>query len=91
MGFSFIFALYEGSSGNPASKEDCSTYASQIGAQSFPVLADGSNVLTQITPMALHAHPTMCALSPDLRIISCYAGHGGYESALDDIRNHAGL
>jgi hypothetical protein len=41
--------------------------------------------------MTQEVHPEMCALSPDLEIISCYYGHGGYEDALQDIRDHAGL
>ena len=41
--------------------------------------------------MTQEVHPEMCAVSPEMRIISCYSGHGGYVNALNDIRAHAGL
>ena len=37
------------------------------------------------------SHPQMCALSDELEILGCYTGHGAYEDALDEIRDHAGL
>ena len=37
------------------------------------------------------SHPQMCAFTPEMEILSCYGGHGGYEEALDAIRDHAGL
>jgi hypothetical protein len=83
--------LYEGNSGNPAVKEDCEAYAETIGSPSFPVFADGSYAITAATPMTNITHPEMCALTPEMEIISCYSGHGSYENALDDIRAHAGL
>ena len=89
--FSFIFVLYEGASGNPAVVEDVINYAETIGSPSFPVLADGNGSISDATPMTQFTHPQMCALTPELEIISCYSGHGGYEDALSDIRDHAGL
>ena len=41
--------------------------------------------------MTQEYHPEMCALAPELEVISCYRGHGGYEQALEDIKSHAGL
>lgn len=83
--------MYEGGSGNPATAEDVDAYARQVGISNFPVFADGSRNYANATPMTQEAHPEMCAVSPEMRIISCYAGHGGYENALNDIRVHAGL
>ena len=42
--FSFIFALYEGASGYPATEDDCDSYADTIGNPDFPVMADGDNL-----------------------------------------------
>ena len=39
--------------------------------------------------MTQNAHPELCAFTPDLEIISCYAGHGKIELAMQDIRDHA--
>jgi hypothetical protein len=86
-----LFALYEGGSGNPAVFEDAESYAYRIGSPNFPVFADGTRQIKGATPMTQLTHPEMCALTPDLEIISCYSGHGGYDGALDDIRTHAGL
>lgn len=87
--FSFIFALYQGASGNPAVAEDVAAYANTIGNPLFPVLADGIGAIAGATPMNLQTHPQMCALSPEFEIISCYSGHGGYEDALTDIVEHS--
>jgi hypothetical protein len=89
--FSFIFALYEGASGNAANADDCSAYAEHIGSPSFPVMSDGLERATDVTPMTLDGHPEMCALAPDMTILGCHMGHGAYEYAWDDIRAHAGL
>lgn len=71
-------------------------YANQVGITSFPVLADNANNFANATPMTQLRHPEMCAVSPELRIISCHSGHshndhGGYLDAMDAIRSHAGL
>ena len=89
--FSFLFALYAGASGSPATANDCESYAETIGSPSFPVFADGDYVIADATPMTQEVHPEMCAIAPDMTIISCYSGHGGYEDALNDIKSHAGL
>ena len=91
MEFSFLFALYEGGSGNPAVFEDCESYSETIGSPNFPVFADGTGKIKGATPMTQNTHPEMCALTPEMEIISCYSGHGGYQGALDDIKAHAGL
>ena len=75
--FSFIFALYEGSSGNPANSNDCASYADLIGNPSFPVMADELERTVDVTPITLTAHPEMCALAPDMTIPGCHLGHGG--------------
>ena len=90
MPFSFIFALYEGASGNPAITEDVIAYNERIGNPSFPILADGSNAIAGATPMTQEVHPEMCGFTPEMEIISCHRGHGGYELALQDIVEHAG-
>jgi hypothetical protein len=89
--FSFLFALYEGASGNPATADDCASYAEDIGSPSFPVFADGLEEIKEATPLTLQSHPAMCALTPEFVIISCYSGHGGYDSAFEAIKDHAGL
>ena len=89
--FGFLFALYEGGSGAPATADDVEGYAQTIGDPSFPVMADGSGMIQHVTPMTQQVHPEMCALTPDFEVISCYNGHGAQEYALDDIEDHAGL
>ena len=91
MEFSFLFSLYEGASGNPATADDCASYVDRIGNPSFPVFADGSSQIAGATPMTQTVHPEMCGLTPELEIISCYYGHGGHQNALADIKTHAGL
>lgn len=83
--------MYEGGSGNPATAADCESYAETIGDPTFPVFADGSRLIVDATPMTQLVHPEMCALTPDMTIISCSSGHGSYKDMLDDIREHAGL
>jgi hypothetical protein len=41
--------------------------------------------------MTQEQHPEMCGISPELEILECDSGHGGYEGILDTIREHAGL
>lgn len=89
--FSFIFALYEGASGYPATADDCDSYAETIGNPDFPVMADGDGLMPDATPMLTGRHPQVCGLTPDMTIISCYANHNQYDVALDDIKAHAGL
>lgn len=84
-----MFALYEGGSGNPAVFEDVEAYADRIGNPNFPIFADGNELIKEATPMTQTTHPEMCGLTPDLEIISCYAGHNGFYFALDDIKAHA--
>jgi len=86
-----MFALYEGGSGNPATANDCAGYADTIGNPSFPVFADGSFQIVGTTPMTQLSHPELCALSPEMEILSCHVGHNSYMDALDTIRSDAGL
>lgn len=55
------------------------------------MFADGEQSMVDATPMTQATHPEMCALAPDMTIISCDDGHNGYKNMLDDIREHAGL
>ena len=71
--------------------EDAISYHERIGEPSFPIFADGTGLLAGATPLTQEYHPEMCAMTPELEFISCYQGHGGYERALDDIKEHAGL
>ena len=89
--FRFLFAIYEGGSGGPATKEDAEGYAIEIGAETFPVFADNTNQYANVTPMTQKTHPELCAVTPAFEILSCYSGHNSYLTALDDIRAHAGL
>ncbi len=89
--FRFLFALYEGGAGGPATADDCAAYAEDMGSPDFPVFADGDKQIAEHTPMTQERHPEMCALTPDMSIISCHVGHGAYVDALDAIRDHAGL
>ena len=89
--FRFLFALYEGGSGAPATADDCEAYAEVIGDPDFPVFADDGGLIPATTPMQLNTHPQMCAISPEFEIIGCEMGHGKYDDSLDAIRAHAGL
>ena len=77
--------------GAPATGDDCESYAEEIGSPSFPVFADGTRQIANATPLTQNTHPEVCALTPDLEIISCYSGHNKYQVALNDIKVHAGL
>ena len=87
--FSFLLALYEGATGADADKEDVEAYFDTIGKPDFPILADGKGKIVDATPMESGVHPQMCALSDELVILGCHAGHGAYDDALDDIRAEA--
>ena len=54
-------------------------------------MADSDFGMAGHTPMTQMVHPEICALAPDMTILSCHSGHGGYLDALDTIRDHAGL
>ncbi len=66
-------------------------YASEVGAQNFPVFADPGRAYANATPMTQAKHPEMCALAPDMTIIQCFDGHGAHFNALAAIKQHAGL
>ena len=67
-------------------------YSQEVGiGQSFPVLADNNYAFGTNTPMTNNVHPEMCAVSPQMRIIGCYSGHGSHFDAMDAVRTHAGL
>ena len=89
--FSFLFVIYEGASGNPAQVDDAINYSVTIGEPQFPVLADSEGNLAVITPLTQITHPELCAFTPELEILNCYAGHDKYQEAFKDIREHAGL
>jgi len=91
LNFRFLFALYEGASGNSATANDCASYANTIGAEDFPVFADGTKQIAGVTPMTQQVHPSMCALTPEFKILNCFSGHGSYEDALDEVKTDAGL
>ena len=90
-GFSFLFALYEGGSGNPATEADAQAYATQLNITQFPVMADGSFLLPNATPMQANVHPQTCILGPDMTILHCVKGHNAVPGLLDTIKTHAGL
>jgi hypothetical protein len=99
LGFSFLFAIYKDFNGYAADAEDCLEYYEEIGSPDFPVFADGaSNVtLSQIYNAAPieASHPAMCALSPEMEILACAAGHNNATGSIDNmfaaIKTHAGL
>ena len=91
MGFQFLFALYENVQRQPTTAEDVASYANYIGGPDFPIFADSEGVLKDATPMTQETHPEVCALSDELEILDCTTGHGGFETMMDAIRDHAGL
>ena len=72
----------------PASKEDVKFYAKRLKITDFPVLADGVRAYAKVTPMTQRRHPELCAVAPDMRIISCGVGHRAYKRLMKDIRTH---
>jgi len=89
--FSFMFVIFAGFLGYEATEEDCAEYAEHIGNPDFPVFADGEKRLHDATPMNGESHPEVCAIGPDMTILECWSGHGSVETALDKIRETAGL
>lgn len=89
--FSFLFALYEGASGRPATVDDVVAYHERIGSPEFPIFADENYTLADASPLTQLVHPEMCAVTPEFEFISCHSGHGGHQDALDAIREHAGI
>ncbi len=89
--FTFVFALYENGSHKPPTQQDVQIYAQQVGITEFPVLADSAGAFANATPMTQNAHPEVCAIAPDMTIISCGAGHKSFTSRLNDIKAYAGL
>jgi hypothetical protein len=89
--FSFIFALYEGGSGQPAKAADSEAYAETVGAKKFPVFADGKEKFADATPIDFTTHPYLCAISPEMVILECFSGHGTTDAALDAVRADAGI
>ena len=95
MDMDIVFALYAGTNGDPAQASDSEIYANHLLTKGWtknselPVLADGTRSLVGVTPMTQNVHPELCALTPDMSIISCYFGHGKIDLALEDIRAHA--
>ena len=83
--------LYEGASGSPATAQDSAGYAETIDFPNFPIFADGNQLVAETTPLTNETLPEVCSLAPDLTIIKCYSGHGGYENSFNDIRIHAGM
>ena len=63
-------------------------YAKRVGITEFPVLADANGAYASVTPMTQRRHPELCAIAPDMRIISCAAGHKSYKKLMADIRGH---
>ena len=68
--------------------EEVKRYAKRVGITDFPVLADANGAYASVTPMTQRRHPELCAIAPDMRIISCTAGHKSYERLMEDIRRH---
>ena len=84
-----MFALYGGMTPKkPATLPEIQRYAERAGITDFPVLIDGNGAYASVTPMTQRRHPEMCAIGPDMRIISCGAGHKSYKKLMDDIRGH---
>ena len=89
--FSFMFVIFAGFQGYEATGEDCADFAEHIGDPDFPVLADGEKLLFDLTPMNPASHPHVCAIGPDMKILECWTGHGEIQTALDKVRETAGL
>ena len=87
--FTFVFALYENGSHQPPNAQDVKIYAQQLGITQFPVLADGVGAFANATPMTQSTHPEVCAVAPDMTLISCGSGHKSYLQRLQDIKSHA--
>ena len=44
LNFRFLFVLYEGASGRPATVDDIIAYHERIGFPEFPIFADDNNI-----------------------------------------------
>ncbi len=72
----------------PATLQEVKRYVKRAGITDFPVLTDAGGAYARVTPMTQRRHPELCAIGPDMRIISCGAGHNSYKRLLSDIRAH---
>ena len=81
-----MFALYGMTPKKPATLDEVKRYVKRAGITDFPVLTDAVGAYASVTPMTQRRHPELCAIGPDMRIISCGAGHKSYKRLMKDIR-----
>ena len=73
--FSYIIALFEGTSDPIPGVEDAVDYHETIGSPDIPVLADLDQKLLDATPYDGSQLPGQCILSPEMEIVMCATGH----------------
>ena len=84
-----MFVLFAGVLGYEATEQD----PADCSAHRRPRLPglNGDKLLYDVTPMNGESHPELCAIGPDMKILECWSGHGTVQTALDKIRETAGL
>ena len=74
--------------GTPPGAQDAIDYAELLGDPRHPVLADPSEQVLSATSYDGSMLPGKCALTPEMEILECTAGHGN-GALLERIREHA--
>ncbi len=84
-----LVVLFESSSAGPPTEADAPAYASSIGADSTPVLADVAQAALAAVPFDGAGLPGVCLLSPTMEILGCGAGQGQVPALRGPILEHA--
>ena len=80
--------LNEDANGNPPAGVTAQNYQQTLMLSGYPVTADPTNQVYQMTQWDGNARPGKCALAPDMTILACYVGDDDTE-AFDAIQVHA--
>lgn len=84
-----LVLLYQGRSGSTPTVNDVIPYATDIGAETTPVLGDVDEALLDAVPYDGSELPGVCLLSPTMELLACSSGEGQVPTLADAISAHA--
>ena len=91
IGFSYLMALYEDTSGKTPEGRQAEAYWETIGEPEAPVFADVNAALLDATPFTGANAAGKCLLDPQMQILGCQEGHGADDWAYEIIIEREGL